>query len=161
IQSNINLTGTGTLLKTGSALLIFGLSAVNWQFSAGALFDIEGGSVTGGNNNADTWTRNQSDLFIASGASFNGVEANIVINALNGSGTLISGLGNNPTVTIGVAGGSGNFSGVLANNGGNPLTLVKTGTGTQTLSGLNTYTGGTQVNGGVLRLGSANAATGL
>jgi autotransporter-associated beta strand protein len=56
------------------------------------------------------------------------------------------------TLTVGAANGSGTFSGTLQNAGSGVLALVKTGTGTQTLTGPLNYTGGTTVNGGVLVL---------
>jgi autotransporter-associated beta strand protein len=65
--------------------------------------------------------------------------------------------------------GSGNYSfaGTLRNhdtnnNGGNVLALVKSGSGTQTLSGGNlSYTGTTQINGGVLSLAGALSTSGI
>ena len=40
----------------------------------------------------------------------------------------------------------------------NNIALVKAGTGTQTLSGINTYTGGTTVNAGILNLGAGGGS---
>ncbi|NBV53092.1 MAG: hypothetical protein EBR83_06165, partial [Verrucomicrobia bacterium] len=48
------------------------------------------------------------------------------------------------------------FGGVITGN----LAIVKSGAGTQTLTGANTYLGGTTVNAGTLKLGSANALGG-
>ena len=56
-------------------------------------------------------------------------------------------------LTTGGGGGSGNFSGNIV-NGTAPLSLTKIGIGTQTLSGINAYTGPTTVNGGSLVAGS-------
>jgi fibronectin-binding autotransporter adhesin len=51
--------------------------------------------------------------------------------------------------------GSSSFAGVLQDGtGGGPLTLVKSGTGTQILTGANTYSGGTTISSGVLQLGN-------
>ena len=47
------------------------------------------------------------------------------------------------------------FAGVI--NATNAISLVKNGTGTQTLSGANTYTGKTTISAGILRVGSATA----
>jgi len=52
-------------------------------------------------------------------------------------------------------GASYSYSGVIA-NGATNMTLTKTGAGTQTLSGANTYTGKTTVNAGTLKLGANN-----
>jgi autotransporter-associated beta strand protein len=54
-------------------------------------------------------------------------------------------------------GGTGLFSGQLADNGTGAVSLRKTGAGIWTVSGSNTYTGGTQLNAGTLSLGSAGA----
>lgn len=57
---------------------------------------------------------------------------------------------------------SGTISAALGDGTGGPSTLTKTTGSTVTLSGVNTYTGGTFVNAGTLTLGAANtlAATG-
>ena len=49
------------------------------------------------------------------------------------------------------------YLGVISGSGGG---LIKTGTGAQTLSGANTYTGSTTVNGGTLTLSGANSYAG-
>jgi fibronectin-binding autotransporter adhesin len=56
------------------------------------------------------------------------------------------------TLTIGVNNGSGNFSGALTQSVGQTMALVKQGSGTQTLSGKNTYAGATTVSAGTLAL---------
>jgi autotransporter-associated beta strand protein len=63
------------------------------------------------------------------------------------------------TLTLG---GSGTYSygdGTAANSGiiAGALTLTKSGSGTQTLGDINTYTGGTNINGGILSIGNAAA----
>ena len=46
--------------------------------------------------------------------------------------------------------GSGSQSGIISSNGLNVMSLIKSGSGTWNLSGSNTYTGATVVNGGLL-----------
>jgi len=78
--------------------------------------------------------------------------------ALNGgnASTLIAFDNRTGIVTInGVA--NGNFAGTIGNGAGGvgPAQLIKNGAGTQILSGANTYTGATTINGGVLQVASA------
>lgn len=71
------------------------------------------------------------------------------INGLNGNGLLTRTVSGSGTITIGDNNASGIFAGVIANNGGT-LGLTKIGSGTQILSGVNTYGGSTIVNNGTL-----------
>jgi autotransporter-associated beta strand protein len=71
------------------------------------------------------------------------------LNGLSGAGTVDTTTGAAVTLTVGANDAGGVFSGVIQNTAG-PLSLTKTGTNTLTLSGANTYTGVTTVNGGTL-----------
>jgi autotransporter-associated beta strand protein len=64
-------------------------------------------------------------------------------NSVNNSSATLSTLTVNPVATSA-------FAGILKGN----LALIKTGAGTLTLSGSNTYTGATRIHGGVLQLGA-------
>ena len=78
------------------------------------------------------------------------------IGALNGSGgNVLSNIGT-AAITVGNGGGTGSYPGTISNGSGS-LGLIKTGAGTQTLSGNNSYSGGTTVAGGTLQLGHASA----
>jgi autotransporter-associated beta strand protein len=74
------------------------------------------------------------------------------INGLSGTATgVVDGGTGTPTLTLGDNDAAGSFSGVIRNTAGT-LALTKTGSGTQTLGGANTYTGNTLVNAGTLAL---------
>jgi autotransporter-associated beta strand protein len=86
---------------------------------------------------------------------------NNAIGSLSGTGTVL----NNAeaaaaTLTVGNDNSNSTFSGVVE-NGTSVLQLTKVGTGTLTLTGANTYTGGTNLNGGILAVNSdGNLGTG-
>jgi filamentous hemagglutinin family protein len=146
-------TGAGTLRKTGAGQLQWGLSAATFALSSGALIDVQQGTFIGGSSANEVWLNNLADLNVASGATFNGVEANVRVDALTGGGAISSSLAccGYTGFTFGVDGGSGTFSGVLSG-----LNFIKAGNGTQVLTGANTYTGTTAVNGGTLAITNAN-----
>ncbi len=62
-------------------------------------------------------------------------------------------LNKSATITA-VSGGNATFSGIISGSG---FGITKTGAGIVTLSGSNTFTGGTTINAGSLRLGTNNA----
>ncbi len=77
-----------------------------------------------------------------------------------GSGTQLQGPNNVATNTIYTIGGANTntvFSGVIKDGTAGNVSLVKTGTGTLTLSGANTYTGSTLVSNGTLQVSGAIA----
>ena len=83
-----------------------------------------------------------------------GTNTSLQFGALGGTaGTVVNNNTNNlpATLTVGALNTSTTFGGVLA-DGTAALGLVKVGTGTLTLSGNNTYTGGTVVSNGTLNL---------
>ncbi len=125
----IIVTGSGTILQAGLTISETIPDTANVQVDAGTLFRLAGPG--------------------------DGRES---INALSGAGQVerhpsVSG---SHTLRLGSAGGSGTFSGVLADGNtasGWLLLLEKFGVGTQTLTGTSTFTGGTLVGGGVLEFG--------
>ena len=90
---------------------------------------------------------------------------------LNGNSTNINGLSTNSaaystvnnssataaTLTLGNGDATASFGGVIQDTGSGALSLVKTGSGTQTLSGTNTYEGSTTVNAGTLAVSGSIA----
>ena len=78
------------------------------------------------------------------------------INVLSGNGTITDSTVSTPTLTVGNSNGSGGFSGIIKNGSGT-VAITKIGTGTETFSGLNTYSGQTTINSGALADGANNS----
>ena len=158
--------GPGTFRKLGPGTLVFGSGGQNIQvgFNAGALIDVQGGLLTGSSSAHGFWTTNLASMNIASGASVNFVEAGfasaattIQLDALTGAGSLIAGYqAYTKTLTLGVANGSGTFTGPITEGNSSQVAITKTGTGTQTLGGNNYYRYGLTVNNGTLNLTGSN-----
>jgi autotransporter-associated beta strand protein len=157
--------GTGTLVKTGFETIFFGY--VNNPGDGGAvlsmgtngLIDIEQGTLQNFNGSGN-WTNNKASLNVASGASLEMDDNSVWVDALTGGGVVDEGYvnGSPQTLTIGVAGTSGTFSGVVQSTGTTILSLVKTGTGTQRLVGADTYTGATTVSNGTLLVDNSSGS---
>jgi len=151
-SATTTFSGAGTLRKTGSGELIWGSGTATFALGSGALIDVQGGRFVGGSFGNENWSSNLSDLNVEAGAVFDTVEANVRVNKITGGGTIRTGYGGAgyQNLTIGVDDGSSTFAGVIADADatGN---LVKAGTGAITLSGTNTYSGSTTVNGGTLK----------
>jgi len=155
------ITGNvGTLTVTGGSRVTF--SATTNDFTGDMAITGAGTILQASVASAAEVIPNSASVTVDSGAvlqlaSFTGSET---INGLNGSGTVrnfpTAAFGTN--LTVGAADGGGNFSGALV-NGTNALSLTKTGTGTQILSGINTYTGNTVVNAGTLELAAGGRLT--
>jgi len=141
------VSGTGSLTKEGSAI------AVLWNPNSytGATV-VNGGQLMLGGAGAIS---ESSTLQIASGASIlltgylAPADTNRTFAGLTGAGILY---GHGGTVTINKDSGSDTFSGDIQGGQG----LIKSGAGTLVLSGPNSYTGGTTVNGGELVISKSN-----
>ena len=144
--------GASTFRKTGSGVATVGGNQTVVALDSGSLIDVQESTLRFLGSN---WTNNQANLTVAAGATFDGGPTGVRVNELNGAGTIESETSNG-SVTFGVDHGpAGNFSGVLASG-----RYIKEGSGTQTLSGANTFTDGLIVNAGVLNLTSVNPNTG-
>ncbi|MEQ1852132.1 MAG: autotransporter-associated beta strand repeat-containing protein, partial [Chthoniobacteraceae bacterium] len=154
------VSGTRTLTKRGTGTLV--LNGAN-TFSGG--LNVSTGTVIVGNNAAaGTGTLTLGPGTLQAGGAARTL-ANAITLAPNGASigptfagaydltfTGATALGNNTMFTVNNA--STTFSGVISGGGG----LGKGGTGTLTLSGANTYGGGSQIFNGTMVLNSATAA---
>ena len=149
------ITGPGNITITGKRISRSGSNISN-DFT---------GSVTV--NSGTTLQANSAQIFSTkTDLQVNGTMnlmggASQSIDSLTGSGSINSwnAFTSNPaTLSVGNDNGSGTFSGTINTPAGaNPVvvSLEKNGTGTQILSGNNTYTGTTTINGGTLQIGNA------
>ncbi|MBA4015629.1 MAG: hypothetical protein C0483_00425 [Pirellula sp.] len=139
----ISKTGTGTLLLTG-ANTYTGTTTVN-----GGVLALGGTGTLGATTAALTMTTGTLELngTNQSVGLLNGAAAGTIRNSIAGTVSTLS-IGNGTTAATNAA-----YAGTLVDNGG-ILALVKNGAGVISLTGTNTYSGGTQVNEGVLTFGT-------
>jgi autotransporter-associated beta strand protein len=129
------------LSKTGSGTLT--LSAAS---SYAGLTSVNAGTLQAGISNAFS---SSSAYTVGSGATLDLNSLNQTIGSLAGAGNVTLG---SATLTAGRDNSTAirTFSGAISGSGGS---LTKTGTDTLVLSGPNTYSGGTTINGGALQIG--------
>lgn len=137
--------------------LVFGAGTGAWTFSGGAGDTLSLGSSGIVNNSTSTQTFNPGagfNLALGAGTSFAANSGAIVVAAPVDLNTF--------TLTLGGSNANSTISGVISDSG----SVVKTGPGTWTLSGANTYSGTTSIgtsggpSGGTLSLGANNVLPG-
>ncbi len=140
---NGNISGAGSLTKNGASTLT--LNGTN-SYTGGTYVNSGTVALGAGSSLAATGI-----VTVASGATFDlsAGQGAQVFGTLAGAGNIK--MGSNSLLAGGSA--DGIFSGSVIGTG----TLVKQGSGTQTLTGANSYTGGTLVADGTLRAGSTTA----
>jgi YVTN family beta-propeller protein/autotransporter-associated beta strand protein len=139
--------GPGGLTKTGVGTLTLSGSST---YSGPTFVNV--GTLQAGVMN----TFSASSAFnVATGAILDLNNLNQIIGSLAGTGSVALG---SATLTAGGDNTSTTFAGVLSGVGGG---FTKTGTGTTILTRVNTYTGGTTVNAGVLDVEGSIAASNL
>lgn len=135
-----NAASAGSLTKTGSGTLVLG--SANTYGGSGSTTAINAGTLQASSDNqlgnsatALSFGGSGTGVFQVNGASFSSAR-NVVLNS---------------TGTVNTNNNNAAFSGAFSGNAG----LTKTGEGTLTLSGTNTYKGDTTINAGTIVINSA------
>ncbi|MBB4837361.1 autotransporter-associated beta strand protein [Sphingomonas kyeonggiensis] len=136
------ISGTGSLVKTGTGTLTLG--AAN-TYSGGTT--VTGGTLAAGIANAF----GSGVLTVTAPGAVNLANFATTVGGLAGDGNIALG---SAVLTVNSVNGS-SYSGVLSGTG----RLVKSGAGTLTLNGANTYTGSTTINEGLLVVNGSLAGT--
>lgn len=137
------VTGAGSLIKSGTGTI----QVSGTPLTYGGTTTINNGMVLISTTNVLPIT---TDLTI-NGGSLNINNISQTLGSISGGGSGISINGLTSVLTVGNASNT-TFSGAISNTG----KLTKVGIGTLTLSGVNTYGGGTNINNGILKIGADN-----
>lgn len=123
----------------------------NFFEMTGGLIQLTGGvTLKNGGWQGGDWSQNNASMDLGAGSYLDLWDGfDVRVDALTGSGTVGQTFNQNRTINVGVNGGSGSFAGSIINGNGT-TNLTKQGAGTQTLTGLNTYTGNTTISAGIL-----------
>ncbi len=148
VQFSGSITGSAFLTKIGDGIL--NLAAPN---AVSVLARVSAGAIELSNANAAT--NGNVGPNIDNGVTFNSGIGTFNVGGLNGGSALpLTDTASSPVqLLVGGNNSSSTFSGALTGAG----SLVKVGTGTLTLNGAGTFTGGTFVGAGVLAAGDATS----
>jgi autotransporter-associated beta strand protein len=162
IGSTFNRTATinGPVSGTGG-LTFYNLNGAASNNTGGASVTGTGHTYTGDTHVLGRLAVNSTSDFLPSATRTGNVfihqngslvisSGNYTINGLNGDGRITYGSSGGGFLTIGDNNASGNFSGIITLSNGGTGGLTKIGSGTQILTGINSYKGVTAINGGVL-----------
>ncbi|CAM3021194.1 beta strand repeat-containing protein [Rariglobus hedericola] len=144
------ITSSTTTFNTGAIVVKLGASEVITNGAGKGNVTIFSGSTTGtGTLDLNGYNETINGLVSGTGTSLNGSGSTpqvFVTNNAAGSGTA--------TLTLGDGNATALFAGIIKDGVTAKVGITKIGDGVQTLSGLNTYTGGTAVDSGTLASGA-------
>ena len=167
--TNLNVSGGGVTLNSAGAGLQSTITATTvtntggtWVFGTASgtqsLVIGSGGLTIGGGSTMAVASAATATTFISLGGNVTSQAHATTANTISTSGTNAGELRLNATRTFNVADGAVasdlTISAIVADGAGTGA-IIKTGAGNMTLSGVNTYTGGTQIDTGTLTLGHA------
>jgi len=138
-----NGTGATSIIKVGTGTLT--LSGTNPYTGATT---VNAGTLKAGSTAAfgsNIIFSNNPAVTIASGAVFDLAGFSNTVGTLIGAGTVTNSSATAVSLTLNTNNRNDTFTGVVQDGSG-ALSLILTGVGTQTLSGVNTYTGSTTIN---------------
>jgi alpha-galactosidase len=166
--SNTGVTDTG-LIKTGAGLL--NLSSLSNTYTStttvrmGTLQIGAAGAIPTGSGKGSVTFDSAANTAVLDLNGFNTTINGLVQNSPSTTNMVVNNAsGTTKTLTVGNNNATSTFAGVLADNsngGSGVLALSKTGSGTLTLLGNNSYTGLTSVAGGTLLLNGTNATSSI
>lgn len=169
VNINVLMTGSQDITVTGGGNLQLFPSGAGTVNSYSGAYTIANGTITAGSNGAFKNNAPYTTMVLGSAPANAGkLKMNGKTFTLGGVSTIgTGGINNtidngnaNSTLTINTAASTSfNFAGSINNGSSGILTLVKTGAGTQILSGFNTYTGLTTVSNGFLVLAQPGGTT--
>ncbi len=160
---NVNATlGSTVLYINGNGTNITPAGTVIWQGAGGATITspsnltvaVVAGTLQVGNANLAAYTGGGSFTNILAGAALDLHGLGLTVSRLSGDGTVRSNTGA-ATLTLATT-NNAQFAGVITDGTGQ-ISVVKNFASTQTLTGINTYTGTTTINAGTLALSSAGS----
>ena len=156
LSGTVDNVGLGLIANSGTVILAKTSDSGHHAIGGGGLI-IGGATVQLGGTGGDQ-IYDGCSVTINSG-TFDLHAQSETIPVLTGTGgTILNNGGSASTLNYGSGGGTYTYSGIIANgsSGNGGLSLIQT-SGTYTMSGLNTYSGSTTVNGGILKAGSTQS----
>ena len=153
-------SANGTVTKNGTGTwTLSGAYTEGQGWSTGGLV-VNDGTLATGATNVIPWGAGKGDVTVSSPGTLDLTGGGVNINGLSGNGTVDNTGAMTQNLNIGNNNASATFTGLIQNTG-TTINVNKVGSGTQTLTGNNTYSGTTMVNGGTLVVdGDQSGATG-